>query len=247
MLIKLCYTCVTCNVGFWCCHGRPRNLIPGNVERFSSRAHVHFCFNGKIGLVKWIVIEDAMLLGRSVGDVCATDAGPEIGKPPELGKLTTERKFLIKLAGFIRLMWLECWTGEKKKKHVFTSGLTRDVEPTAEWTCGSQTHSLSSVRPHKTMQWRGSQCWEVMNSSGVVERRSRRESMRMTRWVRIKALLERAGQINHCVLSCSRNPAVQEVTPRERKQTWDLCDKEAVNWVQVLLLEVESAFRSTTA
>lgn len=119
MLIKLCYTCVTCNVGFWCCHGRPRNLIPGNVERFSSRAHVHFCFNGKIGLVKWIVIEDAMLLGRSVGDVCATDAGPEIGKPPELGKLTTERKFLIKLAGFIRLMWRECWTGEKKKETRF--------------------------------------------------------------------------------------------------------------------------------
>lgn len=122
-----------------------------------------------------------------------------------------------------------------------------DVVPTAALVCGSQTHSLESVRAHETMRWRGSQCWEVTNSSGVVEQLSRRESMGWTRWVGIKALPDRAGQTNQCVLSCCRSPAVQEGAWRKCKQTWDLWDKAAINWIRVLLPVVESDFWSSTA
>lgn len=123
--------------------------------------------------------------------------------------------------------------------------------PTAASACGSQTHSSESVRAHETMQWRGSQCWEVTNSSGVGEQLSRREGeggpheIDSVSWYQGSAW---PGWTNKpvCVV-LRRNPAVQEVSWRKCKQTWVLCDKAAINWIQVAPPLAERDFGSSTA
>lgn len=94
--------------------------------------------------------------------------------------------------------------------------------PTASSARGSRTHSSHTVCASTQ---NNVVTWESVLGSDEFQRSGGRESVRMNRWVRIMALLDRAGQINHCVLSCSRNPTVQEVARSERKQTQDLCDK----------------------
>lgn len=110
---------------------------------------------------------------------------------------------------------------------------------TAASARGSRTHSSRTVCASTQ---NNVVTWESVLGSDEFQRSGGRESVRMNRWVRIMALLDRAGQINHCVLSCSRNPTVQEVARSERKQTRELCDKTAINWIQVLLPPLESVF-----
>lgn len=113
--------------------------------------------------------------------------------------------------------------GEEEKQSSFHHGVNScDVVSTAASARGSRTrssHTVCASTQNNVVTWASVLGSDEFQQSGG------RESVRMNRWVRIMALLDRAGQINHCVLSCSRNPTVQEVARSERKQTRDLCDK----------------------
>lgn len=113
--------------------------------------------------------------------------------------------------------------GEEEKQSSFHHGVNScDVVSTAASARGSRTHSSHTVCASTQ---NNVVTWASVLGSDEFQQSGGRESVRMNRWVRIMALLDRAGQINHCVLSCSRNPTVQEVARSERKQTRDLCDK----------------------
>lgn len=112
--------------------------------------------------------------------------------------------------------------GEEEKRSSFYRGVNsmwRSADGSVSvWESDTQLAVCAST-PNNAVTW------ESVLGSDEFQRSGGRESVRMNRWVRIKALLERAGQINLCVLACSRNPAVQEVARSKPKQTWDICDK----------------------
>lgn len=142
----------------------------------------------------------------------------------EPGMLTTRCKFSITLTGFIHGVRPECW-GRRRAVQFLARGCLlwrRAHGSVGVWEWDTQLAVCAST-PNNAVTW------ESVLGSDEFQRSGGRESVRMNRWVRIKALLDRAGQINLCALACSRNPAVQEVARSEPKQTRDICDKRGQN------------------